>query len=112
MFFVTIGWLLFVSESQYLGGLGDGLVYLGNMFGVGTSAGISQGDIYDIMRNFIFFVIMGIAATPLPKKLFYKFYEKSSIVKYAAYAGGIAILIFGAAYLADSSFNPFLYFRF
>jgi len=112
MFFVIFGWLLFVSESQYLGSLGGGMTYLGNMFGVGTTAGLSQGDIYDITRNFVFFVIMGIAATPLPKKLFYKFYEKSNIVKYAAYAGGVAILIFGVAYLVDSSFNPFLYFRF
>ena len=112
LFFVLIGWILFVSESQFLGTLGDGMVYLGNMFGVGTAAGISQGNIYDIMRNFIFFVIMAIAATPLPKKLFWRFYEKSIIIKYAAYAGGVIILIFGTAYLVDSSFNPFLYFRF
>jgi alginate O-acetyltransferase complex protein AlgI len=112
LFFVVIGWLLFVSESQYLGGLGAGLIYLGNMFGIGTVQGMSQGDIYDITRNFVFFVIMAIAATPLPKRLFYKFYEKSAIVRYAAYVGGVAVLIFGTAYLVDSSFNPFLYFRF
>ena len=112
LFFVVIGWLLFVSESQYLGGLSDGIVYLGNMFGIGTVQGMSQGDIYDITRNFVFFIIMAVAATPLPKKLFYKFYDKSAIVRYAAYAGGIAVLIFAAAYLVDSSFNPFLYFRF
>ena len=109
---VIIGWLLFVSEPQYLGSLGDGMTYLGNMFGVGTTAGMSQMDIYNITRNFIFFVVMAIAATPLPRKLFYKFYQKSNIVKFAAYAGGIVILILGVAYLVDSSFNPFLYFRF
>jgi len=112
LFFVLIGWLLFVSESQYLGGLGDGMVYLGNMFGVGAADGLSQGDIYNILRNFVFFVIMAIAATPLPKRLFTKFYEKSVIVKYAAYAGGVAVLLFSTAYLVDSAFNPFLYFRF
>ena len=112
LFFVVIGWLLFVSESQYLGGLGDGIVYLGNMFGIGTVTGISQGDIYDITRNFVFFAIMAVAVTPLPKKLFYRFYEKSAIVQYAAFAGGIVVLVFGTAYLVDSSFNPFLYFRF
>ena len=112
MFFVVFGWLLFVSEPQFLGSLGAGMAYLGNMFGVGTSAGLSQGDIYEITRNFVFIIIMAIAATPLPRKLFYKFYEKSSIVKYAAYVGGAAILVFGVAYLVDSSFNPFLYFRF
>ena len=112
LFFVLIGWLLFVSESQYLGGLGDGMVYLGNMFGVGTADGISQADIYNIMRNFVFFVIMAIAATPMPKRIFTKLYDKYAVVKYAAYAGGVVVLLFGAAYLVDSSFNPFLYFRF
>jgi alginate O-acetyltransferase complex protein AlgI len=109
---VLIGWLLFVSESQYLGNIGNGMVYLGNMFGIGTTVGMSQGDIYDIMRNFVFFAIMAVAVTPLPRKLFYKFYEKSNLFRYAAYAGGVAILIFGVAYLVDSSYNPFLYFRF
>jgi len=112
LFFVRIGWLLFVSESQYLGGLGDGMVYLGNEFGIGTTAGISQGDIYEIIRNFVFFAVMIIGCTPLPKKLFNKFYEKSEIVRYAAYVGGVAVLIFGTAYLVDSAFNPFLYLRF
>ncbi|MCL1859662.1 MAG: MBOAT family protein [Oscillospiraceae bacterium] len=112
MFFVIFGWLLFVSEPQYLGNIGNGMAYLGNMFGVGTSAGVSQGDIYDITRNFIFFIIMAIAVTPLPKKLFYKLYEKSNIFRYAAYAGGVVVLILGVAYLVDSSYNPFLYFRF
>ncbi|MCL2815597.1 MAG: MBOAT family protein [Oscillospiraceae bacterium] len=112
MFFVVFGWLLFVSESQYLGDLGSGMVYLGNMFGIGTTVGMSQGDMYDIMRNFVFFIIMVIAATPLPKKLFYRFYEKSNVFRFAAYAGGAAILIFGVAYLVSSSYNPFLYFRF
>jgi len=112
LFFVVIGWLLFVSESQYLGGLGGGMAYLGNMFGIGTAGGVSQENIYDIARNFVFFIIMAIAATPLPKKLFYKFYEKSNVVRYAAFAGGVVVLIFGIAYIVDSSYNPFLYFRF
>lgn len=107
LFFVVFGWLLFVFEN-----LGDGMIYLGNMFGIGTVAKMSQGDIYDIVRNFVFFVIMAIAATPIPKRLFYRFYEKSHAFKYAAYAGGVAVLIFSVAYLVDSSFNPFLYFRF
>ncbi|MCL2159079.1 MAG: MBOAT family protein, partial [Oscillospiraceae bacterium] len=70
MFFVVFGWLLFVSEPQFLGSLGAGMAYLGNMFGVGTIAGLSQGDIYEITRNFVFIIIMAIAATPLPRKLF------------------------------------------
>jgi len=110
LFFVLFGWLLFVAED--LGGLGEGMVYLGNMFGIGVSTTLSQMDIYNISRNFLFFVILAIAATPLPKKLFYRFYEKSQLIKLAAYAGGAAILVFSVAYLVDSSYNPFLYFRF
>ena len=104
---VLFGWLLFVFED-----LSAGMVYLGNMFGVGVAETISQANIYDISRNIIFFVVLAVAATPLPKKLFYKFYEKSQLLKLAAYAGGVAVLIFSIAYLVDSSYNPFLYFRF
>ena len=107
LFFVLFGWLLFVFED-----LGAGMVYLGNMFGSGVAATVSQADIYEISRNFPFFLILCVAATPLPKRLFYKFYEKSQLLKYAAYAGGVAVFILGVAYLVDSSFNPFLYFRF
>jgi alginate O-acetyltransferase complex protein AlgI len=107
LFFVLFGWLLFVFED-----LGAGMVYLGNMFGAGVSATVSQADIYEISRNFPFFAILIVASTPLPKKLFYRFYEKSQLVKFAAYAGGVAVLVIGVAYLVDSSFNPFLYFRF
>ena len=112
MFFVISGWILFVSEPRYLGDVGSGMAYLGNMFGVGTVAGMSQGDMYDIMRSFVLLVIMAAAATPLPKRLFYRFYEKSNVFRFAAYAGGAAILIFGAAYLVSSPYHPFLYFRF
>jgi alginate O-acetyltransferase complex protein AlgI len=107
LFFILFGWLLFVFED-----LSAGIVHLGNMFGRGTSAFISQANIYDITRNLLFFAIMIIAATPVPKKIFYKFYENYQSAKLAAYIGGITVLIFAIAYLVDSAFNPFLYFRF
>ncbi|MCL2774492.1 MAG: MBOAT family protein, partial [Oscillospiraceae bacterium] len=108
LFFIFFGWLLFVFED-----FGAGATYLSNMFGGGgVGTALSQINIYDISRNLLFFVIMIIACTPLPKKLFYKFYEKSQVFKLAAYAGGAVVLIFSIAYLVDSSYNPFLYFRF
>jgi alginate O-acetyltransferase complex protein AlgI len=108
LFFVLFGWLLFVSED-----LGAGITHLGNMFGIGAYAGfISQADIYEITRNLLFFAVMIIGATPLPKKIFYKFYENYQITRFAAAVGGIAVLLFSVAYLVDNAFNPFLYFRF
>ena len=107
LFFILFGWLLFVFED-----LSAGFVWLGNMFGVGTAAAISSGDIYNLVRNLIFFVILAIAATPLPKKLYRKLTEKSNAARIVASAGGIVMLLVCMAYLVDSSFNPFLYFRF
>ena len=107
LFFILFGWLLFVFED-----LSAGFVWLGNMFGVGTAAAISSGDIYNLVRNLIFFVILAIAATPLPKKLYRRLTEKSNAARIVASAGGIVMLLVCMAYLVDSSFNPFLYFRF
>ena len=107
LFFILFGWLLFVFED-----LSAGFVWLGNMFGVGTTAAISSGDIYNLVRNLAFFVILAVAATPLPKKLYRKLTEKSNSARIVASAGGIVMLLVCMAYLVDSSFNPFLYFRF
>ncbi|MCL2099373.1 MAG: MBOAT family protein [Oscillospiraceae bacterium] len=107
LLFVLFGWLLFVFED-----LGAGAVHLGNMFGVGTAGFISQTNIYDITRNLLFFAVLITAATPLPKRLFHRFYENYKAAKIIAFAGGAAVLLFAVAYLVDSAFNPFLYFRF
>ena len=107
LFFILFGWLLFVFED-----LSAGFVWLGNMFGVGTIQAVSSGDVYNLVRNLIFFVILAVAATPLPKKLYSKLTEKSNAARIVASAGGIVMLLVCMAYLVDSSFNPFLYFRF
>ncbi|MCL2518548.1 MAG: MBOAT family protein [Oscillospiraceae bacterium] len=107
LFIINIGWLIFVFEDS-----SAGAVYFGNMFGVGTMAFIDIGNVYDILRNLIFFVILIIACTPYPKKLFYKYYEKFAFARVAAMAGGVCVMLLCVAYLVDSSFNPFLYFRF
>ena len=107
LFFILFGWLLFVFED-----LSAGFVWLGNMFGVGTAAAVSAGDVYNLVRNLIFFVILAIAATPLPKQLYRRLTEKLTAARIVASAGGIVMLLVCMAYLVDSSFNPFLYFRF
>lgn len=107
LFFVLFGWLLFTFED-----LGAGMAYMGNMFGVGMNTFINTAALYDFLRNLVFFIILVIACTPYPKKLFYKLYEKHGWARCAAYVGGVLVLLTGVAYLVDSSFNPFLYFRF
>ena len=107
LFFVLFGWLLFVFED-----LGAGMVYLGNMFGIGGGGFIGALDIYNLLRNLIFFVILVIAATPLPKKIYQKLTEKYEAAKIAFAGVGIVGVLMSLAYLVDSTFNPFLYFRF
>jgi Predicted membrane protein involved in D-alanine export len=107
LFFILIGWLLFVFED-----LSAGMTYLGNMFGVGTAGVASQLDYYNITRFLPFIAICVLASTPLPRKLFYHFYEKRMWIKVAAYAVGVVAFVLGVSYLVDSSYNPFLYFRF
>ena len=107
LFFVLFGWLLFVFED-----MSAGIMYLGNMFGVGTTAFANGLDVYNLLRNLIFFAVLCIAATPLPKMLYNKLTKKSEIMRTVASIGAIALVVVCLAYLVDSSYNPFLYFRF
>ena len=107
IFFVVIGWLLFVFED-----LKAGMVWLGNMFGVGVKTFAAQADVWQLVRNLPFLIILALASTPLPKKLYTKFTGKSGAAMTVASVGGILVLLLCMAYLVDSSFNPFLYFRF
>ena len=107
MFFVIIGWLLFVSED-----LSAGVVWLGNMFGVGVSGFMNGSDRYELIRNLIFFAILAVACTPIPKRLYRTLIEKTIAARGVFAVGCIVTLLLCVAYLVDSSFNPFLYFRF
>ena len=107
LFLVLFGWLLFAFDD-----MGAGFVYLGNMFGAGSSAFVSQADIYCLIRNLLFFIILGIASTPLPKKLFYRLYFASKRFRYAVPVGTLLLLTVSTALVVNSGFNPFLYFRF
>ena len=106
MFFVVIGWLLFVFED-----LPAGVSWLSNMFGVGVFSFVSGADLWRLVRNLPFLIILCVASTPLPKKLYKKFTASDAGMTIAS-VGGILVLLLCIAYLVDSSFNPFLYFRF
>ena len=70
------------------------------------------GYLIEVLRNLIFIVILCIAATPLPKKLYYKFYTAGKGARIAVSVCCAAVLVLCTGYLVDSSYNPFLYFRF
>ncbi len=102
---VIFGWLLFVIED--VSSIG---AYLSRMFG-GTGVFATQITVYELVRNLMFLAILILASTPAPKKLWYKLYSKGTpwrIVQSVVCAIAFVLCI---AYLVDSSYNPFLYFR-
>ena len=107
LLFVYFGWLLFTFEDG-----AAGIAYLCKMFGASGTALWQGSDLWLLLSNLVFLCILVIASTPYPKRLFWRLWEKSGAARAAAAAGGAALLILCVAYLVNSSYNPFLYFRF
>jgi alginate O-acetyltransferase complex protein AlgI len=98
---VTLGWALFSIESTE-----QLLPYLRAMFG---GNGLVSSDALYWLRNYaVMFAVMVFAATPLPSKVI----PTLSAYKYIKPVLILLALILCTATLVDSSYNPFLYFRF
>ena len=111
MFFVVIGWLIFTASDSFASGA-EAWRYFGAMFGVGAAGFAGPTDLYDLVRHLIFGVIVVIACTPLPRKLFWRGYARGGWVRTAAAAACLLSLTAGTVYLVASGFSPFLYYRF
>ncbi|MBQ3023395.1 MAG: MBOAT family protein [Clostridia bacterium] len=110
LFFTAISFAIFAGSSMK-----DALVNVGGMFGYGDIPLISESAVYNL-RNFGFILIIAmVCATPLFVKLKEKLNTNRKI-RHLMDALEIPLLlillIVSTAYLADGSFNPFLYFRF
>lgn len=107
IFLILIGWLIFAAD-----GLNNPLAYFGALFGVGCP--FLDGDsLYELRRNLPFLIILAIGCTPLASKAFGWVEQKNEIwAKGLRNSLAIISLILCTCYLADSGYNPFLYFRF
>ncbi|MBR2743618.1 MAG: MBOAT family protein [Clostridia bacterium] len=104
MFVVMIGWVIFSIED-----LASFTAYIGAMFGA-SGALASPADVYYLLSYLPLIVIMAIASTPLVKDLYLRMGETAKrAFSLAAVVLGIIVC---TAYLVDSTYNPFLYFRF
>lgn len=104
LFIVLIGWVFFASDS-----LSGAVSYIGCMFGAGSGGFFDSATIYNL-TSYIFILIVGIAAMlPYGKKLLKKLYDKNPLF---ALVPCIAAFFLCVLYLANASYNPFLYFRF
>ncbi len=104
MILVVLGWVLFGLED-----LRACTGYVAAMFGGGSGL-VSQQFYYYLSTYLPSLVLMAAASTPLLKKLYGKLPQSLQTAVTPVLI--LACLILSTAYLVDSSYNPFLYFRF
>lgn len=110
MFFVIISFVIFNATDMT-----EAFAYIGGMFGLGSIPFISAECMYYLKSYSVLFLISTIGATPLIKNTAIKFTNTSlgkrllPILRPMVLLGLLSVC---TAYLIDSSFNPFLYFRF
>ena len=100
---VIIGWVLFASDN--LKGI---FKYLDIMFG---NAKLINNSFLYLLRSNILYIIAGILCSlPIWKELYNKMPEKIRIISTVILS--LLCVYVSTAYLLDSTYNPFLYFRF
>jgi len=110
LFFVLISFVIFSGEN-----LSQSLVSVGGLFGKGGIPIASSEWLYYLKSYGFLLIIAAVSATPLPKNIVKYLSRKkgiSNIIDILEIPVLIALLLISTAYLADGSFNPFLYFRF
>ena len=107
LFLVVISFVIFNAADMKTAG-----EYLGAMFGMADVPLISKECIYYLKSYGVIFILSIIGSTPLPRRLCLnsKYISKAVNILEPVFLTGLLFLI--TAYLVDSSFNPFLYFRF
>ena len=109
LFLVAVSFVIFSAN-----GAGEAITRVGGLFGAGNIPLVSQGALFALKNFGTVLIVAAICSTPLLKKT----YDKLSATKTGAVLDVLEVpvllllVIVITAYLADGSFNPFLYFRF
>ena len=107
---LLIGWGLFAFEDFH-----QLINYFTVLFGLRNATWVNQETLYYLSQNIILFVLLTIASTPMIRLIEQKLFNSpyGSVIKaFIVPMICLLILIASTAYLVDSSYNPFLYFRF
>ena len=105
---ILFGWLIFASDGSV-----DGVMWLRSLLGIGPMAFFDGATRYELVRNLPLLAVMAVGATPAPRRLYERLCSRGKTL-----ASGLSTvlcvlsLLLSIAYLADSGYNPFLYFRF
>ena len=101
---ILLGWVLFEFSS-----VNSIAQYVKEMFMFDNRL-ISNVGLYAISSNYIFIILGLLLATPFPNKIFNKI--QNSKFKYINIIILLIIFLTSISFLVDSTYNPFLYFRF
>ena len=105
---ILFGWVLFSFED-----IGSGLQYFKIMSGFKDLALYDQRFLYYFTSYGFVLILLVLCSTPILKTvlgMLKKKYEKLETILFSLSL--LLIMIFSIAYLVDSTYNPFLYFRF
>jgi alginate O-acetyltransferase complex protein AlgI len=104
---VLIGWLIFELDS-----VPEILSYLGNMFALGGIELVNAESSYLLRSNLVLLLIATVGAIPLARNVYQRASELALVRVVVMPAFYVLVLAISVAYVVDSSFSPFLYFRF
>ena len=107
---VCIGWVIFSFDNLF-----EGISYLKSMFFLNGNVLIDNSSLYIVYSNILLILIGILAATSIPKRVvqhFLKEKENSLGIDLIHSLFLLIILTLSTAYLVNSTYNPFLYFRF
>lgn len=111
MFFVMLGWNLFVFDD-----IGQGIEFLKSLFGIYGQGFLNRETVYLLYNNAALLILCIFGSTRFSKRIGEYFLAKAagreiilSVVRNAFYIG---VFLLSVAWLVDATFNPFLYFRF
>ena len=110
LFFIMISFIIFNAES-----LNDAIYNIKGLFGFNKEVFINNYTIYYLKSYLIVLIISIIGSTPLLKNIVEKLRKNKTINNFINVLEPIfliILLLLVTAYLIDSSYNPFLYFRF
>lgn len=111
MFFVMLGWNLFAFDE-----LGRGMSFMKALFGLYRQSFLNGETIYLCYNHLILLAVCFLGCSRLPQRtgrlLRINLEQHTALQTICLNAFYIGIFLLSVAWLADASFNPFLYFRF
>ena len=111
MFFVMLGWNLFVFDD-----MGCGIGFLKSLFGIYGQGLLNRETIYLLYNHAVLLVLCVLGSTKLPQRfgkwICTKLENRTLSLSIAQNAFYAVVFLLSVAWLVDASFNPFLYFRF